>query len=108
MNYSLQFLESIKIAEDTTRYEEINIDFKTQNDELSQMFIKQDKGIQDLKPCLVSLQRTNEQSSNLLEPIQHLINEVMQTILHLQLTKIKNILLNKINFINKFLWHIWF
>lgn len=80
--FSSQFFEHIKNAEDTTTYDEINADFKTQNDEILQMFVNQDKEIQDLKPCLVSLERTNNQCSDLLEPIQNLTDEVMHATFH--------------------------
>lgn len=85
--FSTQFFENIKNVEDTTTYDEINADFKTQNDEILQMFINQDKGIKDLKPCLVSLERTNNQNSDLLDPIQYLTDEVIHAIFYLLIMK---------------------
>lgn len=51
------------------------------------MFVKQDKGIKDLKPCLVSLERTNNQNSDLLVPIQHLTDEVIHAIFQFLIIK---------------------
>lgn len=85
--FSAQFFENIKDAEDTTIYDEINANFKTQNDEILQMFINQDNGIRDMIPCLVSLERTNNQNSDLLEPIRNLTDEVILAIFHLLVFK---------------------
>lgn len=75
--FNNQFLENIENIEDTKTYDEIIVDFKTQDNKLSEMFTTQNKGIQDIKPCLVSLERVHKQNSNLFEPIEHLIDEVM-------------------------------
>jgi len=40
------------------------------------MFTNQDKGIKDLVPCVLTLERIHLQNSNLLEPIEHHTNEV--------------------------------
>jgi len=40
------------------------------------MFTNQDKGIKDLMPCLLTLERIHLQNSNLIKPIEHNINEV--------------------------------
>lgn len=83
INYSLQFqqfntqfLESIHNAEETKAYDEIHLEFNTQNNELSEMFTNQDKGIKDLIPCLQTLERIHLQNSDLLEPIEQHTNEV--------------------------------
>jgi len=70
-------LENIKNAEDSKTYDKINADIKIQNNELSEMFIKQDEGIKDMAPCLVSLERIHKNNFNLLEPIEHLTDEVI-------------------------------
>lgn len=57
-------------------YDEINVDFNTQNNEISEMFTNQDKGIKDLVPCLQTLERIHLQNSNLLKPIENHTNEV--------------------------------
>jgi hypothetical protein len=75
--FNAQFLDNIKNIEDTKSYDEIIVDFKTQDNKLSEMFTTQNKGIQDIKPCLVSLEKVHEQNCNLLQPIEHLIDEVM-------------------------------
>lgn len=75
--FNTQFLENIKNAEDTNIYDEINADFNTQNKEITKMFIKQDEGMQNLEPCLISLERIHKQNSDLLEPIEHLTDEVI-------------------------------
>lgn len=84
MNYNLHFqqfssqlLENIKDAEDTKLYDEINADFITQNNEISEMFIKQDKCVKDIEPCLETLGRIHKQNSDLLEPIENLTHEVI-------------------------------
>lgn len=74
--FNTQFLENIEKAEDTTNYNEINEDFKTQNNEISDMFTKQIEEIKNMKPCLSSLESVHKQNSDLLEPIQHLTDEV--------------------------------
>lgn len=58
-------------------YDEINSDFQIQNTEMSEMFIKQNKCVKDIEPCLVTLERIHKQNSNLLEPIEHLTDEVI-------------------------------
>ncbi|KAF0763630.1 kinesin-like protein KIF11 [Aphis craccivora] len=82
LNYSLQFqqfntqfLENIQHAEETKVYDEIHSEFNTQNNEISEMFTNQDKGIKDLMPCLLTLERIHLQNSNLIKPIEHNINE---------------------------------
>jgi len=40
------------------------------------MFTNQDKGIKDLMPCLVTLERIQLQNFNLLKPIENHTNEV--------------------------------
>jgi len=84
MNYSIQFqqfnaqfLENIENAKDTKTYDKINAEIKTQNNEISEMFTKQDEGIKDMEPCLVSLERIHKNNSDLLEPIEHLTDEVI-------------------------------
>lgn len=57
-------------------YDEIHSEFNTQNNEISEMFTNQDKGIKDLMPCLLTLERIHLQNSNLIKPIEHNINEV--------------------------------
>lgn len=86
MNYNLQFqqfntqfFEYVKNTEDTKTYDEINANFNVQNNEMSEMFTKQDKSLKDIEPCLVSLERIHKQNSDLLEPIEHLTNEVLFT-----------------------------
>lgn len=74
--FSTQFLDDIKNAEDVKIFDELSKDFKTQNNEMSEMFMIQDKEIKDMEPCLVSLERTHKQNSDLLEPIEHLTDEV--------------------------------
>lgn len=74
--FNTQFLENIENAGDTKNYNEINENFKTQNNEISNMFTKQIDGIKDIKPCLISLENVHKQNSALLEPIQHLTDEV--------------------------------
>ncbi|KAL5244371.1 hypothetical protein ACI65C_011781 [Semiaphis heraclei] len=73
--FNTQFLENIQNAEETKAYDEIHSEFKTQNNELSEMFTNQDKGIKDLVPCLQTLERIHLQNSNLLEPIERHTNE---------------------------------
>ncbi|XP_026810983.1 kinesin-like protein KIF11-B [Rhopalosiphum maidis] len=82
LNYSLQFqqfntqfLENIQNAEETKVYDEIHSEFNAQNNEISEMFTNQDKGIKDLMPCLLTLERIHLQNSNLIKPIEHNINE---------------------------------
>lgn len=84
MNYALQFqqfntqfLEHIKNAEDTNIYDEINTNFNTQNNEITEMFVKQDEDLKNLDPCLVSLERIHKQNSDLIEPIEQLTDEVI-------------------------------
>lgn len=84
MNYKLQFqqfdkqfLESIKNAEDTNIYDEINANFNSQNNEILEMFVKQDEGLKDVEPCLVSLERIHKHNSDLIEPIEQLTDEVI-------------------------------
>ncbi|XP_022161919.1 kinesin-like protein KIF11 [Myzus persicae] len=73
--FNTQFLENIQNAEETKKYDEINLEFNTQNNEISEMFTNQDKGIKDLVPCVLTLERIHLQNSNLLEPIEHHTNE---------------------------------
>ncbi|XP_027847145.2 kinesin-like protein KIF11 [Aphis gossypii] len=82
LNYSLQFqqfntqfLENIQNAEETKVYDEIHSEFNTQNNEISDMFTNQDKGIKDLMPCVLTLEKIHLQNSNLIKPIEHNINE---------------------------------
>lgn len=74
--FSTQFLDDMKNAEDTKSFDELNKDFKTQNNEMSKMFIVQNNGIKEMEPCLVVLERILQQNSELLEPIKHLTDEV--------------------------------
>jgi len=74
--FNTQFLEDIQNVEETKTYDEIRLDFNTQNNEISEMFTNQDKGIKDLVPCLLTLERIHLQNSNLLQPIEHRTNEV--------------------------------
>lgn len=74
--FNIQFLENIKNAENTKTYDEINEDFKIHNNEISDMFIKHDMGVKDMKPCLSTLERIHRENSNLLEPIENLTDEV--------------------------------
>lgn len=74
--FNTQFLENIQNAEETKVYDEIHSEFNTQNNEISEMFTNQDKGIKDLIPCLQTLERIHLQNSNLIKPIEHNINEV--------------------------------
>lgn len=60
-------------------YDEINLDFQIQNTEISKMFTKQEECVKDIEPCLVTLERIHKQNSNLLEPIEHLTDEVSNT-----------------------------
>lgn len=79
--FNTQFFEFMKYAEDTETHDKINADFEIQNDKISDMFTKQEKSIKDMMdPCLVSLERIHNQNSNLLEPIEHLTNEVTLTL----------------------------
>lgn len=75
--FNTQFLENFENIEDTKSYNEISVDFKTQDSKLSEMFTTQDKGMQDIKPCLVSLERVHKQNCNLLKPIEDLTDEVI-------------------------------
>lgn len=61
-------------------YDEINTDIKTSNNEISEMFTKQDEGIKDIAPCLVSLDRVHKNNFDLLEPIEHLTHEVIHAV----------------------------
>lgn len=69
-------MENIKNAEDTKIYDELNENFKIQNNEISDMFIKHDKGLKDMEPCLITLERLHKQNSDLLDPIEHITDEV--------------------------------
>ncbi|XP_025204037.1 kinesin-like protein KIF11 [Melanaphis sacchari] len=73
--FNAQFLENIQNAEETKVYDEIHSEFNTQNNEISEMFLNQDKGIKDLIPCLQTLERIHLQNSDLVKPIEHNINE---------------------------------
>lgn len=74
--FNTQILENIKNAEDTKTFDEINADFKIQNNKVSEMFTKQNEEIKIMEPCLVSLERINQQNSDLLKPIELLTEEV--------------------------------
>lgn len=87
--FNTEILENIENIEDTKSFDEIRVDLNTQDNKLSEMFSTQDKVIQDMKPCLVSLERVHEQNCNLLKPITHLTDEVI-------FKKIKNKLFYKV------------
>lgn len=83
MNYNIQFqqfntqfLENIKNAENTKTFDEINENFKIQNNEITDMFIKHDTVVKDMEPCLSTLEKIHKQNSNLLQPIEYLTDEV--------------------------------
>lgn len=74
--FNTQFLENIKNAEDTKTFDEINADFKIQNNEASKMFTQQNEAMKIMEPCVISLERINQQNSDLLKPVEILTDEV--------------------------------
>lgn len=51
------------------------------------MFTDQDKGLKDLEPCLLTLEKINLQNSNLLKPIEQLTDDVSNNICNIFITK---------------------
>lgn len=96
--FSLQFIENIENAEDTKTYDAINADIKTQNNELTEMFTKQEKCVKDMEPCLESLERIHKENSNLLEPIENLTDEVIYLFLFCFIITILSLFFNSLFF----------
>lgn len=89
-------------------YDEINADFKKQNHEISKMFTEQNKGIKDMEPCLKTLERIHKQNSDLLEPIEHLTDEVIQKFYFLRTNFIILILILKIRLVSLHVFLFYF
>ncbi|XP_050543316.1 kinesin-like protein KIF11 isoform X2 [Daktulosphaira vitifoliae] len=73
--FNAEFLKNIDDAKDLKYFDAIKNDYENKDIELSDLFKKQNKEIEDMNPCLTSLERIQLQNFELMEPIEKLTNE---------------------------------